>query len=68
MAILAALGGTKWLTEWVPYASHMIFELYQNRHTKENFVRVLYQGQPLSFEGCNSGIYSLFSIIPNSLI
>ncbi|RHY04267.1 hypothetical protein DYB26_010192 [Aphanomyces astaci] len=50
MPLLAALGGSAWLTEWVPYASHMIFEVYAN--ATSHYVRVLYQGQPLAIPGC----------------
>ncbi|ETW03232.1 hypothetical protein, variant [Aphanomyces invadans] len=58
MALLAALGGTAWLTEWVPYASHLIFELYQSKSSPDAahrfFVRVLYQGQPVLLGRCTN--------------
>ncbi|CAK4703543.1 hypothetical protein LEN26_010443 [Aphanomyces euteiches] len=52
MPVLGALGGASWLTEWVPYASHMIFEVYANQ--TDHYVRILYQGKPLSVPGCSS--------------
>ncbi|RHY81935.1 hypothetical protein DYB37_006233 [Aphanomyces astaci] len=35
MALLAALGGDRWLTEWVPYASHMVFEVYRAKRSRQ---------------------------------
>ncbi|ETV74830.1 hypothetical protein H257_10888 [Aphanomyces astaci] len=70
MALLAALGGDLWLTEWVPYASHMVFEVYRAKRSRQAntlsdhttasidhpsfFVRVLYQGQPLLLGPCTT--------------
>ncbi|KAF0684966.1 Aste57867_23089 [Aphanomyces stellatus] len=54
MPLLGALGGSAWLTEWVPYASHMLFEVYTNK--TDYFVRILYQGKPLAIPGCTTEV------------
>ncbi|CAK4708484.1 unnamed protein product [Aphanomyces euteiches] len=62
MAILAALGGKAWLTEWVPYASHIVFEVYRTK-TSRHVVRVLYQGQPLFLGSCTSELCPVEELI-----
>ncbi|KAG9414751.1 hypothetical protein AC1031_008166 [Aphanomyces cochlioides] len=62
MAILAALGGKAWLTEWVPFASHVVFELYRTK-TSGHVVRVLYQGQPLLLGSCTSELCPVEELI-----
>ncbi|OQS02437.1 hypothetical protein THRCLA_05196 [Thraustotheca clavata] len=54
MPILAALGGELWLKDWPPYAAFLAFELYTEISTHKRFVRVIYQGQTLSLEGCDN--------------
>ncbi|OQR85032.1 hypothetical protein ACHHYP_12430 [Achlya hypogyna] len=54
MPLLAAIGGSKWLHDWPPYAAFIAFELYTESATGERFVRIIYQGRPLTLPGCNS--------------
>ncbi|OQS07903.1 hypothetical protein THRCLA_00102, partial [Thraustotheca clavata] len=54
MPLLAALGGSNYLTEWVPYASHVSLEVYYQNSTNSTYFRLLYQGQPLPVDGCTS--------------
>jgi hypothetical protein len=70
MPLLAAFGGDAWLTEWAPYASHLIFELYEKassspsssrRQSPDYFVRILYQGKPMLF--CEDEICPLANFI-----
>ncbi|ETW05799.1 hypothetical protein, variant [Aphanomyces invadans] len=61
MPLLAALGGSAWLTEWVPYASHLIFELYAN--STSHYVRVLYKGKPLALRGCTTAVCPFESLL-----
>ncbi|EQC31670.1 hypothetical protein SDRG_10835 [Saprolegnia diclina VS20] len=73
MPLLAALGGDTYLTEWVPYASHVGLELYYQVSTKSHFFRLLYQGRPLPISACASELcpvqafldMSAFATAPN---
>ncbi|EQC31673.1 hypothetical protein SDRG_10838 [Saprolegnia diclina VS20] len=53
MPLLAALGGDVYLTEWVPYASHVTLELYA-RDGGSFFFRLTYLGKPLPVPHCTS--------------
>ncbi|OQR91851.1 hypothetical protein ACHHYP_04309 [Achlya hypogyna] len=73
MPLLASLGGTAYLTEWVPYASHVAIELYYQASSKTHFFRLLYQGRPLPIANCTTELcpvndflaISAFATTPN---
>ncbi|KDO35037.1 hypothetical protein SPRG_01101 [Saprolegnia parasitica CBS 223.65] len=54
MPILAAIGGADWLRDWPPYAAFVAFEVYTQVATAARFVRIVYQGKPLTLPGCNA--------------
>ncbi|NXA71679.1 PPA6 phosphatase, partial [Thryothorus ludovicianus] len=45
--------------KWPPYAADVTLELYQHRHSKEWFVRVLYRGEEQVVKGCKEGLCPL---------
>ncbi|NXR81411.1 PPA6 phosphatase, partial [Pycnonotus jocosus] len=45
--------------KWPPYAADVTLELYQHRHSKEWFVRMLYRGEEQVVKGCKAGLCPL---------
>ncbi|KAL7721637.1 Lysophosphatidic acid phosphatase type 6 [Entamoeba marina] len=46
------------ITEWIPYASYMIFEVFEK---EELFIRISFNSKPIKFSKCeqnNDGLYS----------
>ncbi|KDO20693.1 hypothetical protein SPRG_13905 [Saprolegnia parasitica CBS 223.65] len=72
--LLAALGGPAYLTEWVPYASHVALEVYYENATTDYYFRLLYQGKPLPVPGCatelcrSSDFFAMTSFATNTSI
>lgn len=52
---LGAFGGPEWLDHWPAYASHVVLELYESggdrKGKQHHWIRVLYQGKPLTLPG-----------------
>ncbi len=55
---LGAFGGPEWLDHWPAYASHVVLELYEAKDA-QYWIRVLYQGEPLTLPGQSSALCRL---------
>lgn len=66
MPLLAALG--KEVDHWPGYLSNLIFELWQKQGSKEHYVRVLYEKEPLNLEEVCGGETCTFQKFKESVL